>query len=709
VEEYQGVKVGIAADVEGGATVVRADGSTSVVQEGTIIYENDTVETSAEGAVNITFNDGTTFAVSQNASMVIDEFVYDPNQEGAGDLDISVTRGVFGYTSGFIGKEDPQDVNIETPVGSIGIRGTTFTATIPPEGSGENFKVSILEGAIAVQPTNGGEYILDDPMESLEINPTTLEVTELGVLTPDAVLQSFNVIQGVAPEMMAFVTDAPQEGGNPFNLDQGETVVDEPAQGVNEAGEAQDQEAQEESQDGESTEPATNEDDTGTEEEGIIDDELSLDNEDSLLGSDDLIAGEAGILDQSGLIGTTDALGGLDALGQTTTSSDGNAANTAAVNNTVDPNADNFNPATSGVVTDDNNTAPITTPGLYVVFEQLGIEGGWHNFNISRYFSDPDGDALSFSVTASVPTALAIPPDVINGNLYFEVVNPLGTYTTQVFTVTASDGEFSVSKDFEVGILETSTVLSPTNGADTFTVTTDNSAFSALGGNDDITVTANFGVIFGEAGADLFTVYGNNNQVFGDSGDDALTISSGTDHTISGGSGDDTLTVEASVSGQFYVFGGSDNDLITLSNDALVFLQGGPGLVAGGEGFDTLYFSENGNQDLTTVNNENNLGEIEKISTDNTLANFLDIDINNIFSSVDSNFMFIDTDTSDIVAIHGTGDPNGSTLVANQTGISNPFDGSDANTYNLYSYTNTAGDTVNLYIDQSANDVVAVT
>ncbi len=115
--------------VVGEAHIIRADGTHVVATVGAPIYQGDVIETSKTGAVNIQFADNTTFAISESARMSVDQFVYH-SAEHTGSSFFSMLQGVFVYTSGLIGKSDPGSVNIETPVGSIGIRGTVIAGHI---------------------------------------------------------------------------------------------------------------------------------------------------------------------------------------------------------------------------------------------------------------------------------------------------------------------------------------------------------------------------------------------------------------------------------------------------------------------------------------------------------------------------------------------------------------------------------------------------
>lgn len=83
-----------------------------------------------EGKLGITFVDNTTVQMTENSKLIIDEFVYDPNQKDAGKLALKVASGTARYASGQIAKNDPSKVKIKTPTATVSVRGTDFTATV---------------------------------------------------------------------------------------------------------------------------------------------------------------------------------------------------------------------------------------------------------------------------------------------------------------------------------------------------------------------------------------------------------------------------------------------------------------------------------------------------------------------------------------------------------------------------------------------------
>ena len=143
-------------EVIGEAHIVRSDGTQILATIGTSVFQGDVIETSKTGAVNILFADNTTFAVSESARLAVDQFVYN-SAEQSGSSFFSMLQGMFVYTSGMIGKSDPGNVSIETPVGSIGIRGTVVAGEILP--AGQESKITILDGAITFTNDSGTQEL----------------------------------------------------------------------------------------------------------------------------------------------------------------------------------------------------------------------------------------------------------------------------------------------------------------------------------------------------------------------------------------------------------------------------------------------------------------------------------------------------------------------------------------------------------------------
>lgn len=197
--------VGQVAEVTGLATVRHPDGSTETIAKGTPIYKGDIVETDAKGAVNITFADETNFAVSEDARFAVDDYTYDP-QTQSGETNFSVLKGVFVFTSGLIGRDDPDDVKIETPAGSIGIRGTIIAGNV---NTGE---ITVVEGAIVLTDRNGHEMTLATQFETARFHNGE-GIENIGQLSAKDVSHKFFVVSQVSPTLFSSINDAAVEQG----------------------------------------------------------------------------------------------------------------------------------------------------------------------------------------------------------------------------------------------------------------------------------------------------------------------------------------------------------------------------------------------------------------------------------------------------------------------------------------------------------------
>jgi len=124
--------IGSVVDLTGTAVIKRGK-ETIAVAKGTPVDINDKVETK-NGVVNIRFKDDTSVKVTENSSLVIDDFVYDPKNASGGKLSLKATSGTVRYVSGNIAHNNPNSVKINTPTAAIAVRGTDFVMAVDETG-----------------------------------------------------------------------------------------------------------------------------------------------------------------------------------------------------------------------------------------------------------------------------------------------------------------------------------------------------------------------------------------------------------------------------------------------------------------------------------------------------------------------------------------------------------------------------------------------
>ena len=97
------------------------------------VRQNDVVETGAGGALGLSFKDNTMISLGPNSRLSIDEFVFAPTEEKYSFV-TKIARGTMYFVSGAIARLAPEKVQVSTPVGTIGIRGTRFLVKADDEG-----------------------------------------------------------------------------------------------------------------------------------------------------------------------------------------------------------------------------------------------------------------------------------------------------------------------------------------------------------------------------------------------------------------------------------------------------------------------------------------------------------------------------------------------------------------------------------------------
>ena len=164
---------------EGTITVIHAGTTTPVpLGPGDTIDLNDTIETAPGAKATILFNDNTEFTLGEKSKLKIDDYIYDPNGHSKNKAHWSILQGAFQYISGLIAEKDAASVNIDTPYGSIGIRGTEFV--VKSDGTANNLEIDLISGAIALTPTGSASAgpTMSAPVQ-IEVTPSGTQVLPL--------------------------------------------------------------------------------------------------------------------------------------------------------------------------------------------------------------------------------------------------------------------------------------------------------------------------------------------------------------------------------------------------------------------------------------------------------------------------------------------------------------------------------------------------
>ena len=123
--------IGHVAKLTGSASVVR-NGVTVEVQNGDAVYQSDVVQTGSSSTLGLVLIDGTTFNLSANARLMLNDLTYDATSSSNSSL-ITLVQGAASFVAGQVAKTG--DMKVASPLDPMQARRTqsaTVLGTNPP-------------------------------------------------------------------------------------------------------------------------------------------------------------------------------------------------------------------------------------------------------------------------------------------------------------------------------------------------------------------------------------------------------------------------------------------------------------------------------------------------------------------------------------------------------------------------------------------------
>ena len=182
-------QIGSISELRGIGEVLRQDSDDSLEAELELnIASMDNVRT-GNGRLSITFLDDSTVSLTERSSIVIDDFVFDPDPSQS-RLVLNMASGTARFLTGALGRINSDRISIRTPVASIAIRGTSFTTHVSE--IGETMVILLPDengnssGEIVVT-SMAGEVVMNEPWQA-----TAITVSE-SPPTPPVLLQGLTM------------------------------------------------------------------------------------------------------------------------------------------------------------------------------------------------------------------------------------------------------------------------------------------------------------------------------------------------------------------------------------------------------------------------------------------------------------------------------------------------------------------------------------
>jgi len=192
--------IGEVSELSGVAAQIERSGTEIVADLATDIQSMDEVETT-NGRLKIAFVDETEVSLTEHTYLEINEYVYDPDPNKS-KMALNFAQGTARFATGKLGLVPRENISIQTPTATIGIRGTDFTTTVDelgrslvillPNGNCLDAR-NLEEGCVpsgSITVTNlGGSVTLDEAYQAVLV--TTSETRP----KPPVVLENITVAQ----------------------------------------------------------------------------------------------------------------------------------------------------------------------------------------------------------------------------------------------------------------------------------------------------------------------------------------------------------------------------------------------------------------------------------------------------------------------------------------------------------------------------------
>jgi len=155
-------EIGINSAVKGDVTIRSGTQAAKQALIKAPIFLGDEVNSSRLSTLQVLLKDQTVFTVGPDCVLTIDKFVYDPDGDN-NSLSASVRKGMFRFMSGNISKASSQNVSIDTPVASMGVRGTIVEGLVGLEAVEYARRVGLITQDVDVDLEGATLFVLRGP------------------------------------------------------------------------------------------------------------------------------------------------------------------------------------------------------------------------------------------------------------------------------------------------------------------------------------------------------------------------------------------------------------------------------------------------------------------------------------------------------------------------------------------------------------------
>lgn len=157
----------------GPVVAITAAGVQRELSRGAELHAGDAVRTGDNARLQLRFSDGAMMSLQAQTEFRIDDYKYNGQQDGQERGFFSLIRGGLRTITGLVGRSNRDNYRVTTPVATIGIRGTEYSAVFSNTGPASEGTLNLATGEGRVEICNAGGCVIVAGGQSAVVTGTT--------------------------------------------------------------------------------------------------------------------------------------------------------------------------------------------------------------------------------------------------------------------------------------------------------------------------------------------------------------------------------------------------------------------------------------------------------------------------------------------------------------------------------------------------------
>lgn len=197
--------------VKGTLKAVMSNKEVRILEKMSVVYLHDVLITEAQSEAQVTFTDNSSITFYPSTKFIVDKYSFVKKKQGGsvGRYVANLIEGGFRTITGLIAKSNPSDYQVNTPVATIGVRGTDYAAFM----KGGQLYIGYYTGKPCVTSKNkSGELCLSDALRYAYVPSANVAPVPLSE-QPDVFKETLLIVPTTISPFGPTSQNTPQQSG----------------------------------------------------------------------------------------------------------------------------------------------------------------------------------------------------------------------------------------------------------------------------------------------------------------------------------------------------------------------------------------------------------------------------------------------------------------------------------------------------------------